>query len=120
MVCAATVLLAALVAALVVLAWRARAPGSSATARALARNGWVVYVREGCGPCAKQKQVLAELGFTRIVHHDASGQRIGPVPNGAPTAPPGGLKAFPTWLEVPTGTQVKGFQSAAQLAAMAK
>lgn len=109
---------AAVLVAVYYLASHAKRP--SATARALAKAGWVVYVREGCPPCTKQKATLAELGFTRIVHHDAQGRRVGGVPRGAPDAPPGGLKAFPTWLEAPTGRQVTGAQSAAQLAKLAK
>lgn len=116
------VLLAAVIAGLVaVVAVTAAlaARRAHATARALAKKGWVVYVRDGCPPCAAQKKTLAEIGFARVVRHDAQGRRVGPVPRGAPAAPPGGLKAFPTWLEVPTGRQVRGAQSAAQLAALA-
>ena len=108
----------AVVAALVAVYLLAK-PSKSATARALDAKKWVVYVREGCGPCTKQKATLAELGFTRIVHHDAQGRRVGAVPRGAPAVPPGGLKAFPTWFEASTGRVVVGAQSAAQLAKLA-
>jgi hypothetical protein len=74
----------------------------------LAKQGWVLYARAGCGYCTKQAKLFPG-GYPNTVHCDGAA---------AATAPCSAIKGFPHWRNSKTGVERVGYQDAAALTAM--
>lgn len=89
-------------------------------AKGLARCGWIVYYRQGCGYCTKQKHVLGGK-FHKYIECDTSGNQIGgyttspPLPCNSPT-----ITGFPFWYNTRTKETRVGLQDAGSLEKMAQ
>ena len=86
----------------------------------LAKCGWIVYYRQGCGFCTKQKQVLRG-DFENYIECDMSGNQIG----GYTTKPPipcnsSVITGFPFWYNTRTKDTKVGLQTLESLKEMAK
>jgi len=88
-----------------------------ALSRSLARCGWTVYLRKGCGYCHKQMKLLS--GFDMFVLYGPDGSIL----DGYTQSPPvafSAVKGFPCWYNLRTGESRMGLQDIASLQRMAQ
>ena len=111
----AVAVLCAIIVVLVLVIVAARRPRTPKKLEAaLGREGWCVYLKEGCTFCHKQMALLP--GFRRFVLC-SRGAAIG----GYTRTPPlscASVPAFPLWYNERTGEKRVGYQSAAALREM--
>lgn len=91
---------------------------SKKLSRRLARAGWIVYYRYGCGYCTKQKEVLNN-DFKQFIECDQYGNIIA----GYTTNPPiscsdPNIQGFPFWYNTRTGAVRFGLQDTSALEQM--
>ena len=85
----------------------------------LARRGWTVYYRKGCGYCTKQKQVLGG-DFHKYIECDTNGNQLGgyttspPLPCNSPQ-----ITGFPFWYNTKNQKTHVGYQDIRALENMA-
>ena len=86
----------------------------------LARCGWVMYSRVGCGYCTKQKELLGGH-YGKTIECDTCGNQVGgytstpPIPCKSPM-----IKGFPFWYNVRTQQTRTGLQDIASMEKMAQ
>lgn len=83
------------------------------------KKGWIVFMREGCGWCKKQKEELSGYEYKFV---DCSGNMKGG--SGGTSIPPpadkpcSSMSGYPAWYNVNTKAVESGFKTIAQLNAL--
>jgi hypothetical protein len=86
--------------------------------RRLARKGWMVYYKQGCYYCDKQKTTL-NYKFNNYVECDSNGYQI----SGFTSSPPFNcgspeISGYPFWYNMNTGESKPGYQDLESLTMM--
>ena len=85
----------------------------------LARKGWMVYYKQGCYYCDKQKGAL-NYKFRNYVECDSNGYQVGGFTNSPPlSCGSSEITGYPFWYNMSTGETKPGFQDIESLTMMA-
>jgi hypothetical protein len=89
-------------------------------AKDLAHCDWIVYYRQGCGYCTKQKHVLSGK-FHKYIECDTSGRQIGGYTSNPPLACDSPIiTGFPFWYNTRTQKTRAGLQDIGELRKMVR
>lgn len=103
---------------IIILLYYVMAPRHGGLGSKLAKHGWILYVRDGCGYCTKQ---LHELGghYPKIVRCAPGGKLV----KSDVSSPPltcSQISGFPTWYSTKTKETKTGLQKTSDLEKMLK
>lgn len=113
---AKTLTIAVAIVLVIIILFYVLTPSRGGISSKLAKNGWILYTRDGCGYCTKQ---LNELGghYPKIVRCAQGGKLIkSDVDN--PPLTCGQITGFPTWVNTKTGDKKVGLQKHHDLESM--
>jgi hypothetical protein len=113
---AKTIAIAVAVVLVIILLYYMMSPQRGGVSSKLAKKGWILYTRDGCGYCTKQ---LKELGghYPKIVRCAQGGTLVKSDVNDPPSTC-AQITGFPTWINTKTGDKKVGFQKQHDLEAM--